>query len=92
MTIWEQRLTRDLIAAPDRFQVKFNVHAFMQGDANAQSTFFWRMIQAGVYSPNDVRALLDENPIPNGDIYLQPTNMAPLGSDPLAGGGSGAQG
>lgn len=85
LTTWEERLTRDLIAAPDRFSIKFNVHAFMRGDSNSQSAFFWRMIQSGVYSPNDIRALLDENPIPGGDIYLQPTNMAPLGSDPLAG-------
>ncbi len=85
-TTWEERLTRDLMAYPDKFQIKFNLGAFMAGDAATQSSFFWRMVQCGVYSPNDIRALLDENPIPNGDTYLQPVNMAPLGSDPLQAG------
>jgi HK97 family phage portal protein len=83
--IWEERLNMDLIKVPEKYQIKFNVRAMLRGDMRSQFDAFWRGIQMGVYSPNDVRALLDMNPIPNGDIYLQPTNMAPLGWDPLAG-------
>jgi HK97 family phage portal protein len=79
---WEERLTRDLISDPSRYRVKFNVNGFMRGDSTARSNFYGRMVQMGAMSPNDVRALEDLNPIPDGDIYLQPVNMVPLGWEP----------
>lgn len=90
--IWEQRLNRDLIEVPEKYQVKFNVRGIARGDLRSQFEAFWRGIQMGVYSPNDVRALLDLNPIPDGDVYLQPTNMMPLGTliDPNASTGANA--
>jgi HK97 family phage portal protein len=81
---WEQRLHLDLLHGSPNVFVKFNVRATQRGDMRAQFESFWRGIQMGVYSPNDVRALLDLNPIAKGDIYLQPVNMGPLGLDPMA--------
>jgi HK97 family phage portal protein len=91
--IYEQRFNMDLISRPDKYRVKFNVNALMRGDSASRSNFYWRMVQMGAFSPNDVRAKEDMNPIANGDIYLQPTNMAPLGTvsgDPAGGTGAGA--
>lgn len=82
LVLWEERLRMDLVAV-DKYQIKFNPAALMRGDANSQGQFFWLMRQIGAMSANDVRALFDWNPIEGGDVYLQPTNLAPLGSDPL---------
>jgi HK97 family phage portal protein len=84
LVTWEQRLTMDLIAMPDKYFIEFNVDGLMRGDATARSEFYWRMVQMGAMSPNDVRALENMNPTPEGDVYLQPTNLAPLGFDPVA--------
>lgn len=91
LVIWQQRLTRDLVVNPSRFFIEFSPNGLMRGDAAARSNFYWRMVQMGAMSPNDVRALENMNPTPNGDVYLQPVNMAPLGSDPLASTGGGTQ-
>jgi HK97 family phage portal protein len=82
-TTWEERLQRDLLNGAAHLRFKFNVNATVRGDITSQFQAFWWGVQMGVYSPNDVRALLDMNPTPSGDVYLQPVNLAPLGSDPL---------
>lgn len=86
ITIWEERFNLDYLDNDDRVRVKFNPRAMFRGDLKSQAEALFRYQQMGVYSPNDIRAFLDENPIdgPHGDIYLQPVNMAPLGSDPFA--------
>lgn len=81
LVLWEQRLTRDLIRNRERYFIEFSLDGLLRGDAIARSTFYWRMIQMGAMSPNEVRALENMNPIEEGDIYLQPVNMAPLGSE-----------
>lgn len=87
ITIWEERFNRDYLQNDDVVRVKFNPRAMLRGDLKSQADALMRFQQMGVYSPNDIRAFLDENPIPGpaGDAYLQPVNMAPLGSDPFAG-------
>jgi HK97 family phage portal protein len=80
--IWEERMGLDLISRPDKYQVKFNIRALQRGDFAKQIDSFVKGIQGGFYSPNDVRAWLDENPIPDGDVYLQPMNYVPLGYEP----------
>lgn len=88
---WEKRLKRDMLASSSPAYVRFNLSAQMRGDSTARSNYYWRMVQMGAMSPNDVRAFEDLNPIADGDVYLQPTNMAPLGSNPLEPAGHGAQ-
>jgi HK97 family phage portal protein len=82
LVLWEQRLTLDLIAQPERFYIKFAIEGFMRGDSAAQAAFFRVMREVGAMSANDIRALMDWNPIENGDTYLQPVNLAPLGFTP----------
>lgn len=83
VTTWEQRLNMDLISAPQKYAVKFNVWAMLRGDSASMGQLFWLLRQMGAMSANDVRAMFDWNPIENGDIYLQPTNLAPLGFEPV---------
>jgi hypothetical protein len=39
------------------------------------------MREVGAFSANDIRELEERGPIDGGDTYLQPLNMAPLGSE-----------
>ena len=82
LVLWEQRLTRELVAAPDRFFIEFSLEGMLRGDFASRGQFYRVMREVGAYSANDIRALENMNPIPDGDIYLQPTNLAPLGFTP----------
>lgn len=57
--------------------LKHNLAGLMRGDMKAQSEFFASGRQWGYLSANDIRELLEMNPIPNGDEYLNPLNMLP---------------
>lgn len=89
LVLWEQRLTRELISAPDKFYIEFSLEGMLRGDQNARGQFYRVMREVGAYSANDIRAFENMNPIEGGDVYLQPTNLAPLGWTP-SGGGNGA--
>ena len=80
---FEHRMNRDLLINRDRFGVKFYPQALMRGDSTARGQFYWQMRQMGAFSANDVRALEDLNGIgTDGDVYLQPSNLVPLGFAP----------
>lgn len=79
----EQRITKELL--PPGEYAKYAVQGLLRGDSSARATFYRAMRDIGAFSANDIRQLEDLPPIdgPEGDAYLQPTYMAPLGSDPL---------
>lgn len=80
---FEHRMNRSLLVNRDRFGVKFYAQGFMRGDSASRSNYYWQMRQMGALSANDVRMLEDMNPIPDGgDVYLQPSNLVPLGYTP----------
>ncbi|MCW5252221.1 phage portal protein [Streptomyces sp. SHP 1-2] len=83
----EQRITKELL--PAKQYAHYAVQGLLRGDSSARATFYRAMRDTGVMSANDIRALEELPPIPGpeGDTYLQPTYMAPLGSNPLAGSG-----
>lgn len=62
--------------------VRFNVDALLRGDTKARYESYTQARNAGWLNVNEIRALEDRAPVPNGDDYLQPLNMGPLGSDP----------
>lgn len=57
---------------------KHNVSAQMRADATARSTFYQKMIQAGVLSIDEVRALEEMNNVPGGDRRFVQVNLMPL--------------
>lgn len=86
VTTYEHRLNRTLFQADSKRRVKFNVRGMLRGDIKSQAAAHWQYRQMGVYSADDIRAHLDENPLPSGgDVYLQPVNLAPLGTEPNGG-------
>lgn len=76
---WEQAIERDLIGSAivdQDLYVKLEVKALMRGDVKTRSDFYKSMLQWGVFSPNEVRALEDMNPREEGDVYYDPPNTA----------------
>lgn len=57
---------------------KHNFRALLQGDLAEQSAFLSQMTQTGIYSINDCREYLGENPIEGGDTHFVPANMLSL--------------
>lgn len=62
--------------------VKFNVSALLRGDTAARYEAYSTGRLGGWLSVNEIRALEDMPPVgPEGDTYIQPLNMAPLGGE-----------
>lgn len=78
---WAERMEQEadakLVDNP-RWITKMNLNGLMRGDSAARSEFYRTMFNIGVFSPNDIRRLEDENPVPGGDIRLVPLNMVSL--------------
>lgn len=78
LTMWEEALGSDCIdwdKNPDIY-ARFNRNALVRGDLAARWSAYVRGMQWGVYSPNDVLEMEDENPREGGDIYYDPPNTA----------------
>ena len=77
LTTWEETINRDLIAdASSDLYAKFNRAALVKGDIKARWEAYVRGLQWGVYSPNEIRALEDQNPRDGGDVFYPPPNTA----------------
>lgn len=63
---------------------RLNVNALLRGDMKARFDAYVSARNAGWLNVNEIRELEDRAPVPNGDDYIQPLNMGPLGSDPQA--------
>lgn len=82
LTAIEQHLTRLL---PRGQHARFNAEALLRGDTKSRYESYVQARNAGWMNVNEIRELEDRPPVAEGgDDYLQPLNMGPLGSDPLA--------
>jgi HK97 family phage portal protein len=77
----EQRITKALLPS-DRY-AKYKVEGLLRGDAASRASFYQVMRMVGAFSANDIRELEDRPPIKNGDTYLEPLAMGPLGGGGL---------
>ena len=82
LVAWEQAINRDLILplTPGVF-AEHNVAGLLRGDLKARYDAYAIGRNWGWLSVNDIRRRENENPVENGDVYLQPLNMAPAGSE-----------
>lgn len=64
----------------DRF-VEFNLSAMMRPDSTARSAFYRAMVELGILTRNEVRALENRNPLDGLDEPLTPSNMT-VGTEP----------
>jgi HK97 family phage portal protein len=76
----EQRISKELL--PVGREARYNVNRLLRGDSAARAAFYRVMREVGAYNANEIRDQEDLPPIDGGEIYLQPTNLAPLGTEP----------
>lgn len=80
---WEQAIRRDLIIRDDLFFAEHNVDGLLRGDIKSRYEAYRIGREWGWLSADDIRARENMNPLGSGrgDVYLQPLNMAPAGSE-----------
>lgn len=62
------------------FYIEHDLSALLRGDVQARFEAYRIGREIGALSPNDVRRRENEPPIANGDVYHQPANWVPLGT------------
>jgi HK97 family phage portal protein len=80
LIMWEQAIKRDLLADP-RLYAHHNVAGLLRGDLQSRYSSYAQARNWGWLSVNDIRRLENLDPIEDGDVYLQPLNMVPAGTD-----------
>jgi HK97 family phage portal protein len=83
ISAFEQSAWLNLIIDPAdqaRMMVKIDVSALLRGDIKTRFAAYASGRQWGWLSVNDIRRLENQKPIPDGDRYLEPTNMQKAGA------------
>jgi HK97 family phage portal protein len=78
---FEQAAGRDLLTPKEQDEnhfVKLFLNGLLRGDAKARAEYYVKMFSIGAMNPNEIRALEDANPYPEGDKYFVPMNMADI--------------
>jgi len=72
----EQAITRDLLTEEEKktYYAKFEPKALLRGSFKDQMEAFQIGVNTEIYSPNDVREMLEMNPYPGGDEYRTRTS------------------
>lgn len=84
LTRIEQSANRALLTETERaagYYIKLNIKGLLRGDFKTRMDGYKIAREGGWYSVNDIRALEDETPIDNGDIYLEPLNYKEAGTE-----------
>lgn len=76
----EQSISRHLIRPEERaaLEPKFKPEGWLRVNSAARSSFYVHMLQNGVMTRNEVRALEDLPPVEGGDVLTVQLNLAPL--------------
>lgn len=74
----EQAFTTRLLkpTEQDAYFCEHDLKGVLRGDHESRMRGYFVGIQAGIYSPNQCRQWENLNPRPDGDLFLQPTNLA----------------
>jgi hypothetical protein len=71
-----------LLGKTEEYYVEHLVDGMLRGDLPSRYAAYATGRQWGWLSVNDVRSIENMNPVPNGDEYIVPMNMAPAGEPP----------
>jgi len=74
--IWKQLLTPEDRAAG--ITIEFNIEGLLRGDSAARAAFYTAMLNAGVMTINEVRALENLPPVPGGDVPRMQMQNVPI--------------
>lgn len=86
LTNMEQALQRDLLTPTEKRSIFIEhlVDALLRGRILERYQAYQTAIMNGIMSPNEARDRENLNPYDGGDVFLQPLNMAPVGTTPAA--------
>lgn len=84
----EQAIKNKLITE-DNISVEHRLEGLLRGDTEARTIYYTAGIQNGWLCPNDIRELENMELIENGNTYLRPLNMVPLGEETPGNGTNG---
>ena len=62
------------IEAKSGFYIKSNEAALLRADKTTQAEYLSKLVQSKIMKPNEARAILEMNSLPEGDELLQPVN------------------
>ena len=81
IVLLEQEFNRKIFKESEKGNtyLKVEVKGFLRADIKERTDHYQSMLERGVYSINEVRALEDMNPIPGGDVHYIMANMMELG-------------
>lgn len=68
--------------------IEHDLSALLRGDVQARFEAYKIGREIGALSPNDIRRRENEPPIAGGEIYHQPANWVPLGTQAAPGTGA----
>jgi hypothetical protein len=85
--LWEESIDEVFIPEANLYS-KFNVNARLRADSKTRSDIARTYVEIGVWSPNDVREMEDENPRDGGDVYVTPRSP----NEPAPRGGGAPEG
>jgi phage portal protein BeeE len=79
----ESAIRRQLIDQPQFYYAEHNLDTLLRGDLKTRYDAYAVARNWGWLSADDIRKRENLNPLPagTGDVYLQPLNMAPAGTD-----------
>jgi HK97 family phage portal protein len=68
----EAAIRRDLMDAETRkkYRVKFSIEGLLRGDSQSRAEFLQKMVNAGIYTPDEARAYEDKTSMPGGDHLI----------------------
>lgn len=78
--IWEEELSRKLIARLERRQqfIEHDIKGFLQADPAGRGTFYSAMFRLGCLTRNEIRGFENLDPVEGGDeTYLEGNNYVP---------------
>lgn len=77
----EQRMNQTLLTPTERqtYFIEYNLEGLLRGDQKSRFESYRIGLDGGFLSPDEVRDFENLNPIPGGDTYRMPMNMAKLG-------------
>jgi HK97 family phage portal protein len=77
---WESAINCQLLTEAQKqfLFAEFVIQELLAADLHAKANFLTAMMGWGVYSPNEVRAEFNLNPVPGLDRHFVPMNMVPI--------------
>jgi HK97 family phage portal protein len=86
---WQDALRMTLLTPEERragYYVEFLLDDLARADIAARFTAYSQAINAGVFSPNEIRAMENRGPYAGGETFMRPVNTAPAPSGNSNGG------